>query len=212
MVVDNGFGVDSKTVIDGCQQLRRMDWIFQRRRSSFITLAVNVAAACSGPGHDSRVAVGPVISTVIAIVVAADRLAKADPHSILEIGIHDRSLDILDQLTRPGHSTPIRYIAVDEFEMGDSQVTLREYHQQLREFPAKAHLVPMPVEQGLQRVLTTYGQMDLVFWNHEAAPSETQLQFLSRLAKPTTVFLTRVNDRWDDSLSQAIQEPAKRAA
>lgn len=141
-----------------------------------------------------------------------DRLAKADPHSILEIGIHDRSLDILDQLTRPGHSTPIRYIAVDEFEMGDSQVTLREYHQQLREFPAKAHLVPMPVEQGLQRVLTTYGQMDLVFWNHEAAPSETQLQFLSRLAKPTTVFLTRVNDRWEDSLSQAIQEPAKRAA
>ncbi|QDT58166.1 hypothetical protein SV7mr_06550 [Stieleria bergensis] len=141
-----------------------------------------------------------------------DRLVKAEPHSILEIGIHDRSLDILDQLTRPGHSTPIRYIAVDEFEMGDSQVTLREYHQQLREFPAKAHLVPMPVQQGLQRVLTTYGQMDLVFWNHQEAPNQTQLQLLSRLAKPKTLLLTRTNDRWEDSLSQAMLDPVKRAA
>ncbi len=116
----------------------------------------------------------------------------------MEIGIADgrRGLSIVSALTRPGHSTPVRYIAIDPFEMGPRQVSLREFHKQLREFPAKVHLVPMDVNAGLDRVVRTYGQVDVILWDEAEPPTPMQLTLLERLSKPATLMLIHDNGQW----------------
>ena len=83
------------------------------------------------------------------------RMDSLSVQSVLEVGVGDgrRSLAMLHALTHKGHSTPIHYIAIDEFELGGNALSLRDFHKQLREYPAKAHLVPMAIDAGLDRVV-----------------------------------------------------------
>lgn len=132
--------------------------------------------------------------------------------SVLEITVGDgqRSLAMLQRLTHKGHSTPIHYIAIDEFELGGGLLTLREFHKQLREFPAKAHLVPMPIDAGLDRVVRTYGQVDLIIWSSDEAPTAAQQNALARLSKPDTTVFNQEDGRWVET--RATQFVARRAA
>ena len=132
--------------------------------------------------------------------------------SVLEITVGDgqRSLAMLQRLTHKGHSTPIHYIAVDEFELGGGLLTLRDFHKQLREFPAKAHLVPMPIDAGLDRVVRTYGQVDLIIWSSDQAPTAAQQDALGRLSKPDTVVFNQEDGRWVET--RAALFVARRAA
>ncbi len=108
---------------------------------------------------------------------------------------------MLHSLTHKGHSTPIHYIAIDEFEMGGNALSLRDFHKQLREFPAKAHLVPMTIDAGLDRVVRTYGQVDLVLWSADQPPTPAQQNALTRLCKPSTIVFAQENGRWSETLT-----------
>lgn len=132
--------------------------------------------------------------------------------SLLDISVGNgiRSLAMLQSLTHKGHSTPLQYIAIDEFEMGGNSLTLREFHKQLREYPAKAQLVPMSIDAGLDRVVRTYGQVDLIIWGNPQAPTGPQLQALLRLSKPGTVMFSADNGRWSETLCSVLT--ASRAA
>ncbi|MCA9135691.1 MAG: hypothetical protein KDB00_03005 [Planctomycetales bacterium] len=140
------------------------------------------------------------------------RIESMSIQSVLEVSVGDglRSLAMLQTLTHKGHSTPIHFIAIDEFEMGGNALTLREFHKQLREYPAKVQLVPMSIDAGLDRVVRTYGQVDLVIWSQDEAPTPRQTEMLARLSKPTTILVTQENGRWSETLASAVTQ--KRAA
>lgn len=140
------------------------------------------------------------------------RIESMSIQSILEIGVGDglRSLAMLQTLTHKGHSTPLHYIAIDEFELGGNSLSLRDFHKQLREYPAKAHLVPMNIDAGLDRVVRTYGQVDLVIWTIDQVPTAKQQDALARLCKATTIVISQENGRWSETLASVITK--KRAA
>ena len=123
--------------------------------------------------------------------------------SVVEVGVGDgkRALSIVSTLTHRGHSVPISYIAIDEFELGGGGLTLRDFHRQLREYPAKAQLVPMPCDAGLDRVARTFGQVDVIVWGSEQLPTSQQQNSIKRLCKPNTVVLYQEDGNWCESRS-----------
>ncbi|OYP33786.1 hypothetical protein [Rhodopirellula sp. MGV] len=141
------------------------------------------------------------------------QLADSSANTVLEIGIGDgnRGRGIVDALTGREQSTPVCYIAVDSFELGGNPLTLREFHRQLREYPAKVHLVPMPVEQGLDRVLRTYGQVDVILWSVDSVPSDSEKSLLSRLSKPDTKLMKCDDGCWS-VLSATSESTIRKAA
>ena len=140
------------------------------------------------------------------------RIESLSVQSVLEVSVGDglRSMAMLQALTHKGHSTTIHYIAIDEFEMGGNALRLRDFHKQLREYPAKAHLVPMTIDAGLDRVVRTYGQVDLVIWSADQPPTTVQRDALARLSKPTTIVFAQENGRWSETLASVAT--GKRAA
>jgi hypothetical protein len=141
------------------------------------------------------------------------RIESMSIQSILQVTVGDgqRTLAMLKKLTHKGHSTTFHYIAIDEFEMAGGPLTLREFHKQLREYPAKAHLVPMPIDSGLDRVVRTYGQVDLIIWSADLSPTAKQLDAIARLSKPTTLlYLQDENGRWIEKTSVPLT--SRRAA
>ena len=130
------------------------------------------------------------------------RMDSLSVQSVLEVGVGDgrRSLAMLHALTHKGHSTPIHYIAIDEFELGGNALSLRDFHKQLREYPAKAHLVPMAIDAGLDRVVRTYGQVDLILWSADQPPTPAQHNALARLSKSHTIVFAQENGRWTETL------------
>ncbi len=91
-------------------------------------------------------------------------IKKSGATRILEVGVGDgtRAMAVLSTLAKSKPGAELKYIAIDLFEMGDGQLTLKEFHQQLRTINVKPHLIPMPYEQGLVRVVHTFGTVDLL--------------------------------------------------
>ncbi len=71
MVVYDGVGGDSKTVIDCGQQLGRMYRVLVRCAGSLIGLAVNLTTLDTRAANHCSVAVGPMVATVGVVVVTA---------------------------------------------------------------------------------------------------------------------------------------------
>ncbi|MEO1615020.1 MAG: hypothetical protein AAFV88_04170 [Planctomycetota bacterium] len=142
------------------------------------------------------------------------RIEALAPSSVLEVGVGNatRALDIAQTLTRRGHSTPIHYIAIDPFESNGGSLTLRDFHTQLRDFPVKAHLVPMPTDVGLDRVVRTFGQVDVIVWAEPNAPTRNQMAMLTRLSKPNTVLFTQQDSQWTEDRCGIANTPSRKAA
>jgi hypothetical protein len=108
-------------------------------------------------------------------------------------------LGLLQSLTRSSNAAPLHYVAIDEFEMGGNPLTLREFHQRLREHSVKAQLVPMPIDAGLDRVVRTFGQVDLIIWGSPQPPTPVQHARLQRLSKPGTILFSLDDGRWSET-------------
>ncbi|MCO8123737.1 hypothetical protein NHH03_18470 [Stieleria sp. TO1_6] len=133
------------------------------------------------------------------------RIESMSFQSILEISVGDgaRALSLLQTNPVKQSDPPVHYIAIDEFEMGGNSLSLRGFHKQLREHHAKAHLVPMPIDAGLDRVVRTFGQVDLIIWSADQAPTAAQQHRIARLSKPGTILFSLDQGRWSETLSGA---------
>jgi len=211
---------------EGVMPLRKL-WNAIRGKSAVSTGNTNpppelqVAQADVSPSQpQASVAAKPVSPKAISGTATRDdkklfrRIESLTIQSVLEVCVGNglRSLAMLQTLTHKGHSTPIHYIAIDEFEMAGNELSLRDFHKQLREYPAKAHLVPMAIDAGLDRVVRTYGQVDLVIWSANQPPTSAQQTALARLSKPTTIVFAQQDGRWSESLASVSKASVSKAS
>ena len=125
-------------------------------------------------------------------------LQKLAPETILEIGVGNgkQSEEFLTGLKDAGLS--IRYFAIDQFELADGPLSLREFHQMLRNAGIRPQIFPEPVVSGLTRFLHTIGSADVVLLT-EPIPSDEEKQIrslLQRISNNRTRILSLNNGKW----------------
>ncbi len=118
--------------------------------------------------------------------------------SVLEINVGDgtRAAAVIEVLRK--HSDEVRYAAIDQFEMSDGPVSLKEFHQSLRASEIKAQIFPNPLAPGLIRLASTIGSVDLVLiavdvdqWQDPAV-----LPLIHRVSHAKTVVLYLDGEDW----------------
>src|SRR5215831_16272022 len=72
VVVDDRLRVDAERVVDGRQQLGRVDGVGTGTGAGLVRLPVDVAALDAGAGEDRAVTIRPVVAAVGAAAVAGD--------------------------------------------------------------------------------------------------------------------------------------------
>jgi hypothetical protein len=125
---------------------------------------------------------------------------QAQPKSVLEISVGDgsRALALLKALEST--TDPIRYAAIDQFELAGSPLTLKQFHRVLRGQQVRsARLFPEAIGEGLVRVASTIGAVDLVLI---AVPAErwqtpTILPRLMRVTHAESQVLYLEGETWN---------------
>ncbi|MDB4676629.1 hypothetical protein OAF09_00215 [bacterium] len=140
------------------------------------------------------------------------RIIERQPKSILEIGIGNgnRSVALLGSLSDAGLQP--RYYAVDQFELGGGDLTLRDFHQALRAIDIRPQLFPESIQVGLKRFLHTIGTAECILFT-ESRPIEQEAEvdeLLQRIANPTSLVLKKSDNHWFDI--SRVDEPQRRAA
>jgi hypothetical protein len=142
---------------------------------------------------------------LVAALLASPMLvaAQKNPSSVsmltaLEIGIGDgtRAAKICDTLREV--SETIRYIAIDQFEMGGGNLKLMDFHRMMRTAEVRPQVFPEPVASGLLRVAHTFGACDLILVDESI--DEQQLGGLggqlARIAHESTQVLLCKGGKW----------------
>lgn len=128
--------------------------------------------------------------------------------SVLDIAVGDgaRAVEVLEALSaaatkknRAVEPDPIHYIALDQFEMGDGEVTLRQFHQTMRLAGIRPQVFPDATDPGLLKIAHTFGAVDLVILGAEngLAQQPMQLEFLGRILYKDSIVLVQTDDRWE---------------
>lgn len=116
--------------------------------------------------------------------------------SVLEVHVGDgsRSQTLVQWLREQGQEGPIRYAAVDPFDMGgENHMSLKQFHTELGRLGTKPLPVPHTGNLGmaLKRVLHTIGPVDLIVL--DCPPQEyletTAAQVLSRLTHEQSIVM-----------------------
>lgn len=136
-------------------------------------------------------------------------------HSVLEVNVGSgaRSERLIDWLRAQGQTGPIRYAAIDDFELGgEGHIGLKAYHQRLSQRGAKPFPVPGDVAAAMRRVAQTVGAVDLLVFDLEAAQwhSAAIAAIAPRLVHPQTLVL--IADGTPSSLRVTQIEAAGTAA
>ncbi|QDT13754.1 hypothetical protein [Planctomycetes bacterium K23_9] len=144
--------------------------------------------------------------------------------SILEIGVGDgeRALAMTAALVEANGGNPVRYVAIDMFEMADGPITLKDFHKQIRAQNVQPTLVPMSVSAGLNRVSSTVGVVDLILIaDPVAGPAESVAlldisKALKKVASENTSIYQLTDEQWVqidlDAVTDKATRPARRAA
>lgn len=135
--------------------------------------------------------------------------------TVLEISVGDgsRAAAVLQTLAKAEPEAPLRYIAVDQFELGGGPVTLKQFHQRLRKENIRPQVFPDPVDRALLRVAHTVGAVDLVLIADATADwQEPQRRaLLSRVTHRDSVILRLHGEDWRREAA-SDQSPAAAAA
>jgi hypothetical protein len=119
--------------------------------------------------------------------------------TILEISVGDgtRAVAVLRALSAGGEQ--IHYAAIDQFEMSDGPVTLKEFHQSLRAENVRPQFFPGAIAPGLVQVSSTIGAVDLVLIGAESEKWQTAavLALLPRIIHRRSVVLHLDGDSWN---------------
>jgi hypothetical protein len=169
-------------------------------------------ASTPQPAAVSPSTVGEVTAKSAKVAKPAKRSLFGGPHSalcrqlkglsvasVLEISVGDgsRALEVMKTLEKQS-SQPVRYVAVDQFELGGSELALKDFFRLLREHEIRPQLFPEAVDSGLRRVANTIGAVDLVLialpvdrWQHPIT-----LHLLSRICHAGTIVFFRDGEAW----------------
>jgi hypothetical protein len=132
--------------------------------------------------------------------------------SLLEISVEDgsRAVAVHRALARTERS--VRYFAIDQFEMAEGGVSLKQFHQALRAKGIRPNLLPGSIDRGLMRIACTVGTVDLVLISDPPGVWQTPktLRLLERVSHAETVLLYREGEAWQRS--QPAQTELRRAA
>jgi formylglycine-generating enzyme required for sulfatase activity len=137
-------------------------------------------------------------------------IKKTNAASVLEVGVGDgtRAAAVLSTLLKARGEAAIRYIAIDQFELADGPITLKQFNQQIRAVGVKPSLIPLPIEQGLARVAHTFGAVDLVLL---ADPETGGIDhWLARVSGPQSLVLQFDGQTWHPV--ERPHQDARRAA
>src|SRR5262249_28082177 len=93
VVVHNGARVDADAVVNGSQEVGRVDRVLQRGGSGLVRLAVHVAALDAGAGDNGGIAVRPVVAAVVYVLVTARADAALGTAAELADGHDQRFLE-----------------------------------------------------------------------------------------------------------------------
>ncbi len=189
--------------------------------------AKSKSAAVPAVAVPSRVAVSPQAVTPPKSARTFGIFGSASPHaglcklikpmcvkSVLEIGVDDgsRAIAVLETLAKNLPATaldstesaktqaasPIRYIVIDQFEMGGGTTTLKQFHQTLRGAAIRPQVFPEPIERGLTRVAHTIGAVDLILISTPTDQWQTTsvLGLIARVSRADTKLIYRNGDTW----------------
>ncbi|WP_153559040.1 hypothetical protein [Roseimaritima sediminicola] len=117
--------------------------------------------------------------------------------SVLEINLAglDRTTRLIDWLRQQGNEGPIRYAAIDLFEMAEDGhgVGLKTFHQKLSALGVKPLPIPGTPAQGLPRVANTLGAIDLVVFDADQQQLDDPLlqTLLNRVTHQKSILLAR---------------------
>ena len=118
--------------------------------------------------------------------------------SVLEISVGDgsRAVEVLAALR---NRAPVRYVAIDQFEMAGGETTLKAFHRKMRTNDIRPQVFPEPIDRGLVRVANTVGAVDLVIIAAEPANWQTPetLSLLARVLHDQTTVLYCDEESWD---------------
>lgn len=136
--------------------------------------------------------------------------------SVLEIGVGDgsRAAAVMQSLQAVSGEKPLKYAAIDGFEMVGGSLTLKDFHHKLRAAGVRPQVFPSAVAQGLFQFSRTVGFADLVIstaadevW--EAAETRA---LIVRITRPSSVVLHQSGGRWRRLGATEFRQPSLRSA
>lgn len=105
--------------------------------------------------------------------------------TILDTNLGDaaRAVEVL-QAIADATAPPPKYVAIDQFDLGNGRLTLREFHQRIRREGGQPVAIPGDLLSGLRQLSQTLGTVDLVLLDGEQADL-TQLELRRLLTRVT---------------------------
>jgi hypothetical protein len=130
------------------------------------------------------------------------------------VGDGSRAIEVLEAIVDSNTPSP-KYVAIGMFEMGGEKLSVRQFHQKIRNAGGQPIVIPMTLEDGLRRLSQTIGTVDLVLLNgaDEVSSSPSVTKLLARVA-PTNCLVLRsdVNGRWHTVTTPAKPAESRKAA
>ena len=139
------------------------------------------------------------------------------PATILEISVGDgsRAVAVLQTLAKAQPETPPRYVAIDQFELAGGPVTLKQFHQRLRQENVRPQVFPDAVDQALLRVAYTVGAIDLILIADPSAEWDApqRQQLLGRVTHGDSVVMRFDGEQWRrERVGGSVSRAASRRA
>lgn len=105
--------------------------------------------------------------------------------TILDTNLGDaaRAVEVLQAIADPTAAPP-KYVAIDQFDLGNGRLTLMEFHQRIRREGGQPVAIPGDLLSGLRQLSQTLGTVDLVLLDGEQVDL-TQLELRRLLARVT---------------------------
>ena len=70
VIVYDGFGIDTESVVNGSEEFARMHGVYQRCGTRLVRLPVDVTSFDTATGDAGRVAIRPVVAAIITVAVS----------------------------------------------------------------------------------------------------------------------------------------------
>lgn len=127
------------------------------------------------------------------------RLGATSVTSILDLCNADTShmVELLESVVDSNSPAP-KYIAINQFELGEQGLSLQQFHKRVRTLGGVPVAIPMTLSDGLRRLSQTIGTVDLVLLNDASLWSEAELSKLfKRVVRASTlVFVKDAKGQW----------------